>query len=383
MQGQTANKLPQPPMAVSVHTSLRRPRVAVTLGDQAGIGPEVIAKLLSNSDNLAKADIFVLADRTEIDVAIADAGNVKVLIAEKAGPEGVQILDDDSAPASLCRAEVNKENGERCIHQFRRALEMARSGKLDAIVFGPLNKSSMKKGGMLEEDELRWFAKELDFRGTTSEINIAGPLWTARVTSHVGVEKVAAMVTKDSTLKAIELLNRLRWESGIESPRIGVCALNPHNGENGSFGRQEIDHIAPAVKEAQSRGINAQGPFPCDTIFLKRSQFDGIVTMYHDQGQIAIKLLSFEGGVTVEGGLPVVITTPAHGTAFDIAGKNLASVVSTQNAFDIAVTMASRKISKQSTGEGVKTYATSLQLKIASQEKGQTRVAQVEVPTCC
>jgi 4-hydroxy-L-threonine phosphate dehydrogenase PdxA len=142
------------------------------------------------------------------------------------------------------------------------------------------------------------------------------------------------------------------WESGIDAPRLGVCALNPHNGENGAFGRQEIDAIRPAVEASRANGIDVQGPFPCDTIFLKRQHFDGIVTMYHDQGQIAMKLLSFDGGVTVQGGLPLPIATPAHGTAFDIAGKNLAAVASTQNAFDLAVTMAERRIQEQATGEG-------------------------------
>lgn len=135
-----------------------------------------------------------------------------------------------------------------------------------------------------------------------------------------------------------------RWESGIESPRLAICALNPHAGENGNFGRHEIDHIAPAVKDAREQGMNVSGPFPCDTVFLKRDQFDGIVTMYHDQGQIAMKLLGFDGGVTVQGGLSVVIATPAHGTAFDIVGKNIAGTQSMQNAFDIAVTMAERRL---------------------------------------
>lgn len=130
----------------------------------------------------------------------------------------------------------------------------------------------------------------------------------------------------------------------MESPRLGICALNPHAGENGNFGRQEIDHIGPAVEDARNMGIDVTGPFPCDTIFLKRENFDGIVTMYHDQGQIAMKLLGFDGGVTVQGGLPVVIATPAHGTAFDIVGRNLAGVQSTQNAFEIAVTMAQRRL---------------------------------------
>lgn len=173
-----------------------------------------------------------------------------------------------------------------------------------------------------------------------------------------------------------------RWESGIECPRLGVCALNPHNGENGNFGRQEIDHIAPAVQEAQARGINVQGPFPCDTIFLKRQNFDGIVTMYHDQGQIAIKLLSFEGGVTVQGGLPIVIATPAHGTAFDIAGKNLASVVSTQNAFEVAITMASRKFAQEEAGISLIEYDQRLEINGKVMAK-LPKTAQVEVSSCC
>jgi len=168
-----------------------------------------------------------------------------------------------------------------------------------------------------------------------------------------------------------------RWESGIESPRLAVCALNPHNGESGAFGRQEIDHISPAILIAQTAGLNVQGPFPCDTIFLKRQHFDGIVTMYHDQGQIAMKLLSFEGGVTVQGGLEVPIATPAHGTAFDIAGQNRAEVRSTQNAFDVACTMAERRIAKAALPQGEKGVLVVL-------EKGAAaRTTVVEMPSCC
>jgi 4-hydroxy-L-threonine phosphate dehydrogenase PdxA len=198
-------------MAVTQLQKPTRPRVAITLGDPAGIGPELIAKLLSKPENLAKADIYVLADRSEFNAAVADAGGVKIPISDVAGPNGVQILDDSSAPAKpFARAEVTKEGGARCMHQLQRGLDLAEAGEIDAIVFGPLNKTSLKKAGMTEEDELRWFAKQLQFKGTTSEINIAGPLWTGRVTSHVGLEKVAAMITKESTLKAIQLLNRLR-----------------------------------------------------------------------------------------------------------------------------------------------------------------------------
>ena len=197
-------------MSTTQANEFHRPRIAVTLGDAAGIGPELIAKILSKRENLEKADVFVLADRPELDEAVVLAGGVDVSVSDIAGPNGVQILDDGSFVVGVQHSEASKDGGERCMHQFKRGLDLWRRGQIDGIVFAPLNKTSLKKAGMTEEDELRWFANQLEFRGTTSEINIAGPLWTARVTSHVGVEKVAAMITKESTLNAIELLHRLR-----------------------------------------------------------------------------------------------------------------------------------------------------------------------------
>lgn len=183
----------------------RRPRIAITLGDPSGVGPELIAKLLSNIANQKRADIVLLADHTELQAAIEDAGGVHV------STSGIRVLDDGTASNyHTTRSQVSKASGARCIHQLKRALKLVQAGEVDAIVFGPLNKSSLKKAGMTEEDELRWFAKQLDFKGTTSEINIAGELWTGRVTSHIGIEDVAARITKQSVLKAIELLHRLR-----------------------------------------------------------------------------------------------------------------------------------------------------------------------------
>ncbi|KXJ93669.1 4-hydroxythreonine-4-phosphate dehydrogenase [Microdochium bolleyi] len=368
---------------IDVPVPTRRPQIAVTLGDPSGVGPELIAKLLSNPENCKRADIFLLADQCELDAATRDAGNVEVLVSTApAGPHAAQLLDDNSSSNYTSeRAKESRDSGARCMHQLKRALELVEQGKIDAIVFGPLNKSSLKMAGMKEEDELRWFAKQLSFMGTTSEINIAGPLWTARVTSHIGIEDVAARITTGNTVKAIELLNKLRWESGLAAPRLGVCALNPHNGENGAFGRQEIEAIRPAVKIAREElGIDVQGPYPCDTIFLKREHFDGIVTMYHDQGQIAMKLLGFDGGVTIQGGLPIPVATPAHGTAFDIAGKNLAAITSMQNAFDIATTMAERIIlresSKQPGGDNVVEFS-------SAKTKLLPTTTVVNIPSCC
>lgn len=194
------------------HTHTRRVRIAVTLGDAAGIGPELIAKLLSNPENRQRADIVVLADRTELDAAIKDAGGVSFPVSElPASPDNIQILDDGTASEyPFTRSEVSERSGARCIYQLKRALKMVQGGEIDAIVFAPLNKSSLKRAGMTEEDELRWFANQLNYKGRTSEINIAGPLWTGRVTSHIGIEEVAQHINKESTLQAIELLHRLR-----------------------------------------------------------------------------------------------------------------------------------------------------------------------------
>lgn len=209
----------------------RRVRIAVTLGDPSGVGPELVVKLLSNPANTQKADIVVLADQSELQSAIADAGGLEVPISQHAADAlRAQILDDATASNyPSVRAEVSQASGARCIHQLKRALGMVKAGEVDAIMFAPLNKSSLKKAGMTEEDELRWFANQLEFAGTTSEINIAGPLWTARVTSHIGVEKVAERISKESTLKAIELLHRLRHAS-LSPPEIHrtscVCLTN-------------------------------------------------------------------------------------------------------------------------------------------------------------
>jgi 4-hydroxythreonine-4-phosphate dehydrogenase len=175
------------------------------------------------------------------------------------------------------------------------------------------------------------------------EFNVLDKLWTSRVTSHVSLKDVSGLVTREAVTQGIELLMSAIRRAGVAAPRIAVCGLNPHNGDNGSFGREELDVIGPAVDEARSRGLPVEGPFAADTIFLKlqgeHPAYDGVVTMYHDQGQIAMKLMGFWRGVTVQGGLPFPITTPAHGTAFDIAGQGIANPGAMQRAFELACRM--------------------------------------------
>jgi 4-hydroxythreonine-4-phosphate dehydrogenase len=199
----------------------------------------------------------------------------------------------------------------------------------------------MKLGGLKHEDELHHFAAYFGVTGYFCEFNTLGSLWTARVSSHVPLKDAASYVSRERIVAATRLIHASLRANGVDAPRVAVAAFNPHGGEGGTCGREEIDTIAPAVRELNDAGIPAQGPFPADTLFIKArdGEFDAVVTMYHDQGQIAIKLLGFSRGVTVQGGLPVAITTPAHGTAYDIAGLGRADVQATANAFAIACRM--------------------------------------------
>jgi 4-hydroxythreonine-4-phosphate dehydrogenase len=188
---------------------------------------------------------------------------------------------------------------------------------------------------MREPDEMRWFETRVGTAASVSEVNVSTTFWTSRVTSHVALRDVADLITPESVRDAVLLLHDLLRASGIERPRIAVCALNPHAGENGLFGDEEITAIAPGVAQAAESGAQVTGPLPCDTLFRRGfdGTFDGIVTMYHDQGQIALKTAAFDGGVTLEAGLDLPICTPAHGTAFDIVGSGRASLDSTRNAY--------------------------------------------------
>ncbi|PRY57562.1 4-hydroxythreonine-4-phosphate dehydrogenase [Knoellia remsis] len=319
------------------------PRIALTLGDPAGIGPELACRLLAEPANLARAQVLVLAEADEFAAACAEAG-VEVPVEDEPGAGHVTLVGAGGPTTPVERQKVSKAAGARVMGDLEKALRLYEEGRVDSIMFTPLNKASLHLAGMNEEDELRWFAKQLGHEGVTSELNFVPGLVTSRVTSHIPLSGVAQRINATSVLDAIRLLDDVLKGSGIESPRLAVCALNPHAGENGQFGREEIEHIAPGVKLAQVEGIEASGPYPCDTIFIsaKAGDYDGVVTMYHDQGQIAMKLMGFDRGVTVQGGLPVPICTPAHGTAFELVGTGKANLGPSQNAFDLAVSLGSR-----------------------------------------
>lgn len=327
-----------------------KPTLALTLGDPAGIGPELIAKLIARGELMRQANAVLVGDRwvwedgqrvagarmalpeiTSIDEARAgeQAGTPLLLPVRTVEPHEVQ------------RGVANAAGGASVLSALRVCLDAATAGKIDAICFAPLNKHAMKQAGLAFEDELHFFADYLRVRSYICELNALDGLWTARVTSHIPLREVAQNLSKDRIKDAARLLYQSLQAAGVRQPRVAVAALNPHAGEGGTCGREEIDVIEPAVCEARAAGLPLDGPFPADTIFLKARTglYDGVLTMYHDQGQIAVKLMGFERGVTVQGGLPVPISTPAHGTAFDIAGQNKANVEAMTRAFVIACRM--------------------------------------------
>jgi len=316
-----------------------RPRIGLVLGDPAGIGAELAAKLLADARKCALATIRVIGDARQL---AAGAKVARVTL------PALDVDDRANAdPDTLALGHVSADGGRAALDNFRRALASARDGALDAIVFTPFNKQALRLGGMTFEDELRFAADFLGHHGPHGEFNVLDRLWNARVTSHVPLAQVAALLSVDRIVEAIALTESAMRAAGFARPRIAVAALNPHAGDGGNYGREEIETIAPAVKAACARGVDASGPYPADTVWLRArsGQFDGVVTMYHDQGQIAIKLMGFERGVTVLGGLPIPITTPAHGTAYDIAGQGIANDQALMRAFEIAVDMGRARCS--------------------------------------
>ncbi|MEC4766734.1 4-hydroxythreonine-4-phosphate dehydrogenase PdxA [Halomonas sp. CUBES01] len=324
-----------------------RPVIAVTLGDPAGIGPELIAKLFAEETLFRNVHTVLVGDRWLWQEGQRVGGQAHDLpeverFAEARQHEGPVFMPVDSvAQGAVGYAEETAEGGASVLAVLSRCLEAAQSGEVDAICFAPLNKFSMKKGGLAHEDELHFFAEKLGVTGYFCEFNTLGDLWTSRISSHIPLKDAASYVTQDRIVSASRLIYDSLKLAGNDAPRIAVAAFNPHAGEGGTCGREEIEVIAPAVEACKAQGYPVDGPYPADTIFLKArdGEYDAIVTMYHDQGQIAIKLMGFKQGVTVQGGLPIPITTPAHGTAFDIAGTGNADVNPTRNAFTIACQM--------------------------------------------
>lgn len=311
-----------------------KPVFGLLFGDATGIGSELVIKALQNDEVRELATWVLIGDERvyeqgeKITGLSVDYTKVNSIDEVKKEENRIWFIDlNNIDPNSYELGELSVESGYQTGQTLIYALDLAKEGKLDGISYGPLNKEALQRGGYKFEDEIHFFADLLNCQDWFGEINVMDNLWVTRVTSHIPISEVAPLIKKERVLKVIHFAHETLTQAGYENPKINVSALNPHAGEGGLIGREEIDEIQPAIRQAREEGINVHGPYPADTMFLRldKEPFDCLVGMYHDQAQTGMKLLGFHRGVTISGGLPITITTPAHGTAFDIAGKGVAN----------------------------------------------------------
>jgi len=328
------------------------PLIGLMLGDVTGIGPELAARILAAGTFKDRARIAVFGDVRVLELGMQDAGvelayTVYDRIDDVQWPRNdVPVVDLKNVdPARFERGVASPESGRLTGDTLKTMIDAAMAGKLDGICFAPLNKGAMNRGGWKFHDEHQMFAHLTGHDGFFGEMNVIEQFSTFRVTSHIALKEAVTLVKPERIQSAIRLAHASLTAMGKTAPRIGVAALNPHCGENGLFGDEEITIIRPAVDGMKAQGIDCTGPVSSDVIFLKalRGEFDGVVMMYHDQGQIATKLLGFNMGVTVTAGLKTVFTTPAHGTAYDIVGQGKADTGAMEHALELAVRFAAAR----------------------------------------
>ncbi len=320
---------------------IKAPPLAITMGDPAGIGPEIIAKLYGG--NQANGAI-VIGDVGAMQRACAMIGGVQVHeihTVRDAYPAGAMpVLQAEFVPQNLELGKVSAEAGKAAYDAIICAIELAQNKQIAGIVTAPIHKESLKLAGIVEPGHTEILA----IKTGTQHFGMMlanDELRVMLVSIHVPLLHAIAMVTHENVLNAIKLAHQGCLAFGVENPRIAVAGLNPHAGENGQFGREEIETIAPAIALAQAQGFNSTGPFAPDTIFMRarRGEFDCVVAQYHDQGLIPVKYLGVDNGVNVTIGLPFVRTSVDHGTAFDIAGKGYANESSLVYALRVAERM--------------------------------------------
>jgi 4-hydroxythreonine-4-phosphate dehydrogenase len=334
-------------------TTIPRP-IAITMGDPAGIGPEIIAKLVADQHSHER-DIIVVGDSGAMrraarlvgaDLTVQVIGTSQEILTEVPTCNTMRVLQvGPSLPDDIQYGKVDSRAGAAAYSYVERAIALALAHDVAAIVTAPINKESMAAAGIRYPGHTEILAHQ---SGTTEfGMMLANDeLRVLLVSIHVSLADAIRAVTSDSELRAIRLANAACQAFGIDKPRVAVAGLNPHAGENGMFGREDLDVIAPAIARAQREGIGVSGPWPGDTVFMRarRGEFDIVVAQYHDQGLIPVKYLGVDQGVNITVGLPFIRTSVDHGTAFDIAGTGQASHASLAYALKQAVIMSVRAI---------------------------------------
>ncbi len=329
----------------AVVDSTELPRIGLTMGDAAGIGPEVIVRAIVDSRVQAMCRPVVFGREELIDRAsrltASSTGNVECI---NAGSDSVLEVKPGTVDARAGRAAHDA---------LIAAGEAAMRGEIDAIVTAPLNKAALHRSGIPVPGHTEILAKlcgvdrfaMMLYLPPGEIVQSPRGLCVAHVTLHTSIASVPALLTTEGITDKIALVTEFLQKIDCASPRIGVCALNPHAGEEGLFGDEETRKISPAVKAAVRAGIDVTGPLPADTLFRRavRGEFDGLTAMYHDQGHIAFKLIGFDTAVNVTLGLPIVRTSPSHGTAFDIAWTGQAKPDGMIAAIDVAAQLAGKR----------------------------------------
>ena len=335
--------------------------IAITMGDPAGVGPEIIIKASSRlRDRLQQGDLrlVVIGSRAALDAAAESLGH-PLVPAFAAGPQPLSLaaVGDDTTQVPM--GEVSAAAGEFAYLAVERAVRLAVAGQIGAIVTAPLNKEALNLAG-------HHFAGHTDMLATLtgsrdSVMMLAhGPMRVSHVTTHIALSDVPKKLTRERLQRVAILTQDALVDLGIPRPRLAVAALNPHAGEGGLFGREDIDVTEPAVAAIRAEGIDIVGPVPGDTIFVKlrAGQYDAVIAMYHDQGHIPVKLLGFHvnsatgqwkglNGVNITLGLPIIRTSVDHGTAFDIAGMGIANEDSLVEAIEYAERLAHGRVQQQ------------------------------------
>lgn len=325
------------------------PLLAITVGDPAGIGPEVCLRT-AQDPRVSVARLVAVGSLQALERArgvVPDAPALRRIasVAEARFEPGVldvlPVASDQAVPV----AELSAEAGQIAFEGVELAVSLAMSGDIDGIVTAPLNKEAIALAGHLYPGHTEILA---DLTGTTdfAMMLTAHRLRVVHVTTHIGIRQVLERVTTERVLTTIRLAHRALLDMGLKHPSVGVSGLNPHAGEHGLFGDEEATTITPAIEQARAEGIDATGPWPADTLFGRsvNGDFDVAIAMYHDQGHIAVKVLGFETGVNATIGLPIVRTSVDHGTAFDIAGTGTAGHDSLVEAVLVGAAMAQARM---------------------------------------
>jgi 4-hydroxythreonine-4-phosphate dehydrogenase len=343
-------------MTATAQPAIVQPTIAISMGDPAGIGPEIIVKALADHAMRPMARWLIVGDAEVWRETVATLGiDIPAVVVQRLqdADTGFSIVffDRRQLQAVPLAGRLSAACGRAALEYVRTATLLALHREVDAMVTAPLNKEAVVLAGEHFTGHTEYIA-ELCGAADSRMLLINDRLRVVHVTTHCSLRQ-ACEPTLERIFRTIELGHESLQLLGFQSPRIAVCGLNPHAGENGLFGKEDAALILPAVLAAQAAGIHCQGPFPADTLFTKavRGEFDLVVAMYHDQGHIPMKLLDFENTVNVSLGLPIIRTSVDHGTAFDIAGKNCADATNMKAALRLAVSMAQRRIQKHS-GQG-------------------------------